>query len=397
MKLDEFKEEIYKCSGCGLCQSVCPVYKILKQECAVSRGKFKLLNAIVNREIGFSKKTLEIMDMCLHCQACSEFCPSGIDAQKIIEAAQSDMLDLNIRNNFKVFLSRIFKQKPLLFLGSFFISLVRSSFILDFMASLGIKKAELCRDFLKRKVRPLRKKSNLKKEIKAIFFKGCINTYLNSSSANAVYKIFDKTKVEVIDCEFSCCGLPMKSSGDEKSFIQLAKNNLDKLPEDFDYLIFDCQSCKSTFLEYVRVLEGDYKQKALNISQKCISVYGLLEKINYLPKKQWKHSTVTVHYPCHTRFSEDEKIMRNLLEKIPNITFIEAENSKECCGAAGSFILLNNDLSKQISRKKAQGIIKTGANMVVTSCPSCFLGIKQGLLQEQSSIKVMQLIEFLAQ
>ena len=54
-------------------------------------------------------------------------------------------------------------------------------------------------------------------------------------------------------------------------------------------------------------------------------------------------------------------------------------------------------MSKQISREKAKGIIDTEAEVVVTACPACALGIKQGLQIEQASVKVMQLIELLAQ
>ena len=47
--------------------------------------------------------------------------------------------------------------------------------------------------------------------------------------------------------------------------------------------------------------------------------------------------------------------------------------------------------------KKAQNILSTKASVVVTACPSCILGLQQGLLEKNSKIKVLQLIEFLAQ
>ena len=143
MKLDEFKEDIYKCSGCGLCQSVCPVYKISKKECAVSRGKFKLLNAIVNKELEFSKKTLEIMDMCLHCQACSQFCPSGINAQKIIETAQNDMLARGIFNFKKITVAQIFDNKLYLNLIKLGINIARSLNLFNILSVLNNEKIKL--------------------------------------------------------------------------------------------------------------------------------------------------------------------------------------------------------------------------------------------------------------
>ena len=41
--LEDFKDEIKRCSKCGLCQSVCPVFKHTGNDCAVSKGKFVML------------------------------------------------------------------------------------------------------------------------------------------------------------------------------------------------------------------------------------------------------------------------------------------------------------------------------------------------------------------
>ena len=90
-------------------------------------------------------------------------------------------------------------------------------------------------------------------------------------------------------------------------------------------------------------------------------------------------------------------MIRKLINKIPNTEFIEMKNADSCCGAAGSFMLHHENLSRQISAKKAENIIETGADVVITACPSCFLGLKQGLLSKKNSTKVLQLIEFLAQ
>ena len=87
--LDDFEEEIYKCSRCGLCQTVCPVYKVTLNECSVSRTKFNMLNGIIKGDLSLNKRILEYMDMCLGCNACKEFCPSNIDAREIFTAVKA--------------------------------------------------------------------------------------------------------------------------------------------------------------------------------------------------------------------------------------------------------------------------------------------------------------------
>src|SRR5574344_2074779 len=86
----DFKDDIHKCSKCGLCQSVCPVYKVTGNDCAVSRGKFIMLNGVIKGDLKLSKNINKYLDMCLKCNACKEFCPSDIDAKQMFTTAKSE-------------------------------------------------------------------------------------------------------------------------------------------------------------------------------------------------------------------------------------------------------------------------------------------------------------------
>ena len=69
----------------------------------------------------------------------------------------------------------------------------------------------------------------------------------------------------------------------------------------------------------------------------------------------------------------------------------------ECCGFAGSFALKNRQLSNEISKNKAINIQNTNSDYVITSCPACILGLKQGLfLTGNKKTKVLSLLEFLS-
>ena len=93
--LSKYEEDLYKCSRCALCQSVCPVYKASLNECAVSKGKFNMLNGVLKGHLQFSKRLKYYLDMCTGCNACKNFCPSDIDARKIFFAAKCDFHLLN--------------------------------------------------------------------------------------------------------------------------------------------------------------------------------------------------------------------------------------------------------------------------------------------------------------
>ena len=48
-KLKDFQNELNKCSKCGLCQDVCPIFELSSNECAVSKGKFIMLHGVTKR------------------------------------------------------------------------------------------------------------------------------------------------------------------------------------------------------------------------------------------------------------------------------------------------------------------------------------------------------------
>ena len=59
--LSDCKEDIHSCSKCGLCQSVCPIYKITGNDCTVSRGHFIMLNGLIKGDLKMSKTILLLL------------------------------------------------------------------------------------------------------------------------------------------------------------------------------------------------------------------------------------------------------------------------------------------------------------------------------------------------
>ena len=150
---------------------------------------------------------------------------------------------------------------------------------------------------------------------------------------------------------------------------------------DFDYILTDCASCESTLKQYVDA-------KFINIGELILQ-----HNIKFEFPKPIK---VTFHKPCHL---ENDSFLEPLLKNCKNIEYIKMDDYDECCGLAGEFALKNPKLSKEISIKKAENIIKTNADYVITTCPACVLGLNQGLILKKTFgkkfPKVLGLLDFL--
>ena len=411
--LNNYAEDVYKCTKCGLCQSVCPVYKATGLETAVSRGKFTLLNGIINGKLKFNKKVAKNLELCLGCKACYDFCPSGISAEEIISAARHESAKVNGIGFIKGFILANFNSNFKLGLLKVVLDAYRFIFSLfeDFIPKnlAGIfKKPKLIINFLNlfnsqlkehikyKKLKPLKQLSSLN----IIYFPGCINNYVNSSVKNAVLMVLEKNGFKVnIPKNFTCCGIAARSAGDYKSFSELAENNLNQIPDNVDYIITDCASCGSVWEFYPDFVRQELVNKARLLTEKTININKFLaEREIYIPENAEINKKITYHDPCHLkRFQKVFEEPRKILKKIQGIDFREMKDSDVCCGAAGTFCISQPEISKAISSQKAQNIINTEADIVCTSCAGCKIGLSQGLTEKNSTIPIYHPVELLAE
>ena len=258
--LNEFniKEEVYKCSKCGLCKSVCPLYILTKNEMYLPRGRFIILNNIFKNNSRPSKELIKNLDFCLNCNLCKDFCPSSIDTVKILTF-------LKDKYNFNY---SFFKFSTLYFI---YLNFMR---ILRFLHYIFPLKKNYFNSLFDEKVE--RKHNFNKKSDSVILFEGCFNKYINHSDKNAAANIIERLGYNVKYIK-KCCGYPYLSEGNISAY----KNNIEKILnsiKDIDYknIICTCDSCYTNLLkasEYCIINE--------NIIKKIITFDKFLEINKY--------------------------------------------------------------------------------------------------------------------
>lgn len=409
-KITELSDQIYHCSKCGFCQSVCPVYDALKTEYSVSRGKIALLYGLISGKLEFTPKLASYMELCLGCQACNEFCPSGVTLDKIFIASKeyaSKKYGLSLP---KQAITCIFGSETSL---NFFSSLLHlytiananflESYLPDqipFISKIKLLNT-LITDKTSFKYDGLHIKQ-IKPTFKIMYFLGCINKYVNPSVLLASVEILKAYNCEVlIPHDQYCCGKPAKSLSAIDSAKVMAKHNINifsKYINNFDYIVVDCASCGVMLKSYDELLGDDeeYKQSSLLFKSKIIDISQLLIKLDIKYPIAKDNVTVTYHDPCNLkRLQGISKEPRALIKGISGINFVEMHKSDTCCGAAGTFCITNSDLSEKISLSKANNIINTDADIVLTSCPSCKIGLAQGLLKAGKQKQIYHPVELL--
>lgn len=414
-KLIDYKEEIHKCSKCGLCQSVCPVYKVTGNDCSVSRGKFIMLNGIIKGDLQLNKNINKYLDMCLKCNACKDFCPSDIDARKIFLTAKAEYF--NTARNAKFI--KILHSAPVfnLFLNLTKIGgniyrflkmdkLAKKFYFILQKNKIG-KKIILANEFLRcedAKMRRCVEENNAftshastppRLHTSVVYFKGCVNEFINPRTKIATENILAKMNVKILPAKFQCCGVPFLSCGNVEQFKKQAIFNLSQIPDDFDFFLTDCASCQNAFREYKNYIEDDkLLEKIDKILEKSVNVNEFIVK-NIKTIEFNKKISFTFHKPCHL---ENADFLGEFLAKSKNVEYIEMKDYDKCCGLSGEFAIKNPSISQQISVQKTQNAIDTKADYILTSCPACILGLNQGLIENRckNSTSPLNFIEFIS-
>lgn len=352
--LKDYDCELSKCSKCGLCESVCPLFKIIPNDCVASKGKFLMLYGVTKGELQMSKKINSYIDMCLKCGKCKNFCPAGIDVCEILAVAKNEY----IKNTFIGKITKILQSKQ----------------IFGYIVSLGAKLSKPYRTKVK----------NSPNTLSVMYFKGCVNRILPQTD-KYLAKIFKNHAINIIEPDFDCCGLPFLSEGNLERFEEALKCNTDLINgHSYDYMVTDCASCGSTLASYSQYTNNDFQLKNNVNWGEIIAKENI--KFNFKQK-----ITVTFHKPCHL---ENDEFFEKIISNCTNVEYVKMKDYDTCCGLAGSFSLKNPELSKELVKQKAEKIKETNANYVITTCPACLAGLRQGLAG--SKIKVVSLLEFLA-
>ncbi|THB78697.1 MAG: (Fe-S)-binding protein [Desulfobacteraceae bacterium] len=427
----ELENLLAKCTRCGMCQSVCPVYKTTRSESDVSRGKLILLEGLIDGLFEDPEGVNERLNRCLLCGSCESNCPSGVSAVTIFLKARGILtryMGLSITRKI------IFRK--MLANPAFFKRLVGAAqrlqpLVLKKDASeLGTSCARVTPSFLKsrsgafRHVVPISDQpfhktlaGTGKKEVASagsphvVFFTGCLIDGFFPGIARSAIQVFDHYKIGyTIPAQQGCCGIPALASGDTRTFESLVRHHIGLLESlRFDYLVTACATCTSTIKKLWGSMAGDenqvqdpkIRQQIASVAERTVDINWLLLHCTGMNQQDDPDDSlqgcVTYHDPCHLKKSLGISSAPRQVIRAAGYRLREMEAPDTCCGMGGSFNLSYYDISKEIGLKKGENIADTGCDIVATSCPACMMQISDVMASLEHNVQVRHPVELLAQ
>ncbi len=378
------------------------------------RGRIYQILQVDQGNLEISDSFVTHIDRCLGCLACQTACPSGVNYGHIVERARAE-IEHNYRRPFLESLARHFTYKHLLrnfgvlafsarllrfYQRSGIQTLVRRSGVLKW---IGLDKTEA----LSPRIDDAFSFDDLGKTFPAegeerarvAFLIGCIASVSFAELNRATIRVLQRNGVTVfVPPQQGCCGALHAHAGFRDDARDLARRNIDAmLAAGLGAIVTNSAGCGSTMKEYADLLASDqtYATKAQAFAAKTKDVTEFLAELGLRTQRNKIPARVTYQDPCHLAHAQKiRSAPRELLKEI-GAELIEMPHSDYCCGSAGTYNVVQNDLSMKILQAKMDDINSVDAEIIATANVGCMLQLRAGVEQRGLKHRVAHVIELL--
>lgn len=394
---------------CGACMAVCPTYQATGEEAMVARGRLRLVEAVLDGQLGLTGGLAERISKCIGCHACESVCPSGVDVVEVLLATRAELAASGRHR----ILSRAATRRAIggeQGVPPYALRLLATMEQAAYAKMPGFRLLPYWRPGGKRSFPAMQPKpltellperSTPEKAVgRVAFYPGCAINLFYPATGLALVEVLNGAGIEVIvPRSWHCCGLPFRSLGDAATARLMAEANLQAMSGlEVDAIVTACSTCALALRrDLPRLLEG--RDDAAALAGSVMDVHEYLATLDSPLSLAGPDETVrvTYHDPCHLRWGlEVTEEPREIIRQLPGVEYVEMPGGGGCCGGGGFFSLFHYDLSLKIGNRRAEDIAATGAQVVATGCPGCRTHLTDVLRRSGSQVRVVHTVELMA-
>jgi Fe-S oxidoreductase len=264
-----------------------------------------------------------------------------------------------------------------------------------------------------------------------IYHAGCRTTYDPEmwKVARSSISLMQKAGIDfgITGAKERCCGGRAYQMGYKADFLQQAESNMERIKQSgAKTLVTGCAECYHAF----KVLYDKFKLKGNLEVLHTTEYFARLIQEGKLKLKKKIDLKVTYHDPCHLgrlgepfihwegkqipghiRLFDPPKEFRRgsfgiyeppreLLRSIPGMKLTEMPRIREyawCCGAGGGVKESNSDFAQWTAKERIKEAESTGAQAIVTACPGCERTFSETIKENGSGFEVYDVVELIDQ
>ncbi len=383
----EAEEILRSCVHCGFCNATCPTYQLLGDERDGPRGRIYLIKEMLENNAA-SHETQVHLDRCLTCRACETTCPSGVQYNRLLEIGRA-AVEANI-------------DRPI-------IERVQREALLRTVPEPGrfralLTFAKAARPLLpagRQKVIPVPEPEgpawpSEHHARKVLLLQGCVQSVVAPRINLAAARVLNGLGVQALPAN-GCCGALSHHLSREERTLATIRKNIDAwwplIEAGAEALVLTASGCAPTVMDYGRILRNDpgYAARAEKIASMAQDISVFLEREN-LESLECPSSTAVIayHSPCTLQHGlKRAGRVESLLSRL-GFSLAPVQDTHLCCGSAGSYSILQKELSQQLLERKLACLEKEKPALIATANIGCLMH-----LQSHTELPVKHWIELL--
>jgi len=359
------------CVHCGFCNATCPTYQLEGSELDGPRGRIYLIKEMLEKNQA-SEHTRLHLDRCLTCRSCETTCPSGVRYSRLIDIGR-EMVE---------------ERAP----RSFFDSLVRKSMltVLPHTArmSAALKFGRVFRPLLPKMLKariPEIQKTSISPATsharRMLVLEGCVQPITTPNTNGAAARVLDRLGISLISAsDANCCGALNQHLSDSNGAKEMMRRNIDAwwpyIEKGVEAIVMTASGCGLMVKEYGTMLknDADYADKAARISELTKDLSEVLSKEDLNGFAHIGQGT-RVAYQSSCTMQHGQKLggkVESILQRC-GYELTPVADSHLCCGAAGTYTLLQPEFSRQLQENKLAALQHGKPEVIVTANVGCQL------------------------
>ena len=381
---EEAEAILRACVHCGFCTATCPTYQLLGDELDGPRGRIYLIKQVLEGAPVTASTQLHL-DRCLTCRNCETTCPSGVKYGRLVDIGRKVVEErvprpLGERIKRKVLIEGLTRKRV-------FGAALRAGQIFRPLLSPALQDKIPQRQHAG--AWPTREHAR-----KMLVLDGCAQPSMAPDINAATARVLDALGVQLIVApKAGCCGALRHHMNEQEAALDDMRRNIDAwwsyVGSEADgvaveAIVMTASGCGATVKEYGHLLAHDpaYAAKAARISALTRDLSEIMPQFEpELARRASKGGgtgRVAYHPPCTLQHGQQIRGKVEGVLRAVGIDVVLCSDSHLCCGSAGSYSLLQPELSLQLRDRKLENLHDTGAHTIVSANVGCAAHLQSG-------------------
>ena len=378
------------CVHCGFCTATCPTYQVLGDELDSPRGRIYLIKDMLENDRVPDANTVKHVDRCLSCLACMTTCPSGVHYMHLVDQARA-YIERRYKRPFSDRALRWVLARILPYPMRFRLALLGAKIAQPIKGLIPDARLRAMLEMVPKQIPPVSRNDDPQsfaprapRKMRIALMTGCAQKALNTDINDATIRLLTRLGCEVVVAKGAgCCGALTHHMGKADEAHSSAARNIrawvDEMDgEGLDAIVINTSGCGTTVKDYGHMFRNaPLAEDAARVSGLAMDISEVLMRLE-MPVVAQTGLKVAYHSACSLQHGQKVTSAPKTLLKRAGFTVVEPKDSHLCCGSAGTYNLMQPEISGQLKTRKVQTLEAVSPDIIAAGNIGCMMQIGSG-------------------